>query len=92
MTFIPGSQLSIEAVNFYLLAYFITTLTAFGITTLLSDKDSDAEDMDSYTALFWRQPVLASIFTATLLSLAGIPLTSGFIGKFYILAAGLQGG
>ena len=92
VAFIPGSQLSIEAVSFYLLAYFITTLTAFGIITLLSDKESDAEDIDSYTALFWRHPVLACIFTAALLSLAGIPLTAGFIGKFYILAAGLQGG
>lgn len=92
VAFIPGSKLSIEAVSFYLMAYFITTLTAFGIITLLSDKESDADDIDSYTALFWRQPLLASIFTAALLSLAGIPLTAGFIGKFYILAAGLKGG
>jgi NADH-quinone oxidoreductase subunit N len=92
VAFVPGSRLSIEAVNFYLLAYFITTLTAFGIITVLSDKESDAEDIDTYTALFWRKPVLACIFTAALLSLAGIPLTAGFIGKFYILSAGLQGG
>lgn len=92
VAFIPGSHLSIEAVCFYLLAYFITTLTVFGIIIILSGKDSDAEDIDSYTGLFWRQPILACIFTASLLSLAGIPLTAGFIGKFYILAAGLQGG
>ena len=92
VAFIPGNKLSIEAVSFYLLAYFITTLTAFGIITILSNKESDAEDIESYTALFWRQPVLACIFTAALLSLAGIPLTVGFIGKFYILTTGLHGG
>lgn len=92
VAFIPGSAMSMEAVSFYLLAYFITTLTAFGIVTFLSNKESDAEDIESYQALFWQQPVLACIFTAALLSLAGIPLTVGFIGKFYILAAGLQAG
>src|SRR5690606_37964771 len=41
---------------------------------------------------FWRQPWLAAIFTGMLLSLAGIPLTAGFIGKFYIVAAGVDAG
>ena len=38
--------------------------------------------------VFWRRPVIAAIFTAMLFSLAGIPLTAGFIGKFYVVAAG----
>ena len=58
--------------------------------TILSSKETDAESIESYHALFWRHPVLACIFSAALLSLAGIPLTAGFIGKFYILAADLQ--
>jgi NADH-quinone oxidoreductase subunit N len=45
--------------------------------------------MDDYRSLFWHRPWLAGILTATLLSLAGIPLTAGFIGKFYIVAAGV---
>lgn len=92
VAFIPGSTMSIKAVSFYLMAYFITTLTAFGIVTVLSNKEKDAEDIESYRALFWQHPVLACIFSAALLSLAGIPLTVGFVGKFYILAAGLQAG
>lgn len=92
VAFIPGSGMSMEAISFYLLAYFITTLTAFGIVTLLSVTEHDAEDINTYNALFWRHPVLACILTAALLSLAGIPLTAGFIGKFYVLATGLQGG
>ena len=38
--------------------------------------------------MFWRRPALAAVFTAMLLSLAGIPITAGFIGKFYVVAAG----
>jgi NADH-quinone oxidoreductase subunit N len=92
VAFIPGSMMSIKALGFYLMAYFITTLTAFGIVTILSNKETDAENIESYKALFWQHPVLACIFSSALLSLAGIPLTVGFVGKFYILAAGLQSG
>ncbi|HEX5422893.1 MAG TPA: NADH-quinone oxidoreductase subunit N, partial [Candidatus Acidoferrales bacterium] len=80
--------LAVEAVTFYLVAYFITTLGAFGVITMLSPTGRDADSIDDYRGLFWRRPALALIFTAMLLSLAGIPLTAGFIGKFYILAAG----
>jgi NADH-quinone oxidoreductase subunit N len=54
----------------------------------LSTHDREAEDIDDYHALFWRRPGLAGVFTLMLLSLAGIPVTAGFIGKFYIVAAG----
>ncbi len=76
------------AVAFYLVAYTVTILAAFGIVTVLSTSDADADDLEDYRGLFWRRPVLASVFTAVLLSLAGIPATMGFIGKFYILASG----
>jgi len=46
--------------------------------------------LDDYKGLFWRRPWTASVFTVMLLSLAGIPLTAGFIGKFYIVAAGVD--
>jgi NADH-quinone oxidoreductase subunit N len=92
VAFIPGSLMTPGSVSIYLLAYSITTLTAFGVVTLLSTKDSDAEDIESYRGLFWQRPLLACIFTAALLSLAGIPLTVGFFGKFYILAAALRSG
>lgn len=81
-------DLAVEAVTFYLVAYFITILGAFGVITVLSPTGRDADSINDYRGLFWRRPALALIFTAMLLSLAGIPLTAGFIGKFYILAAG----
>jgi NADH-quinone oxidoreductase subunit N len=45
--------------------------------------------MDDYQGLAWRRPWLAGVFTFMLFSLAGIPLTAGFVGKFYIVAAGV---
>jgi NADH-quinone oxidoreductase subunit N len=63
-------------------------LGAFGIVTVLSTAGRDADGLDDYQGLFWRRPVIAGIFTVTLLSLAGIPATMGFLSKFYVLAAG----
>jgi len=90
VAFLAGGKLGVEAVSFYLVAYFITTTGAFGILATLSDKDRDAELLDDYRGLFWTRPLTATIFAAMLLSLAGIPLTAGFIGKFYIVAAGVN--
>ncbi|MBL7872541.1 MAG: NADH-quinone oxidoreductase subunit N [Cyclobacteriaceae bacterium] len=90
VAFIAGGQLGLEAVSFYLVAYFITTVGAFGILTYLSDKDRDAELLVDFKGLFWRRPWTATSFSAMLLSLAGIPLTAGFVGKFYIVAAGVS--
>jgi len=90
VAFIAGNALGTEAVTFYLVSYFITTLGAFGILAMLSDTEHDAEATEDYRGLFWRRPWTAATFTAMLLSLAGIPLTAGFVGKFYIIAAGVN--
>ncbi len=88
VAFLAGGQLGALAVTFYLVAYFITILGAFGVVTVLSGGNRDAENLEDYRGLFWRRPALATVFTVMLLSLAGIPITAGFIGKFYILTAG----
>jgi NADH-quinone oxidoreductase subunit N len=89
--FLAFGMMAAEAVAYYLAAYFVTMLGAFGVVTVLSggvpEQDSDA--LTDYAGLFWRRPWLAGVFTAMLLSLAGIPLTMGFIGKFYVLAAAI---
>jgi NADH-quinone oxidoreductase subunit N len=90
VAFLPGNDAGIEAGIFYLFAYAVTILSAFGIITLLSTKQKDAEQLDVYLGLFWRSPVMAMVLTVSLLSLAGIPLTAGFIGKFYVLSSGVQ--
>ncbi len=90
VAFLAGGNLGAEAVTFYLVAYFITTLAAFGVVTVLSDDRREADRIEDYRGLFWRRPWLATLFTAALLSLAGIPLTVGFLGKFYVVAAGVD--
>jgi NADH-quinone oxidoreductase subunit N len=88
VAFLAAGSRGAEAAAFYLVAYFITILGALGVVTVLSENDREADTMDDYQGLFWRRPGLAVIFTLMLLSLAGIPLTAGFVGKFYIVAAG----
>ena len=89
---IAGGPLASEAVGIYLLTYVVTTLGSFGVVTLVSSPmgERDADTIADYRGLFWRRPYLASILTAMLLSLAGIPMTAGFIGKFYAIAAGVD--
>ena len=88
---IASGPLATEAVGIYLLTYSITTLAAFGVITLVSSPlDHEAQALSDYRGLFWRHPGLAAILTLGLLSLAGVPLTAGFLGKFYVLGAGVD--
>jgi NADH-quinone oxidoreductase subunit N len=88
VAFLASGQRAGVAVGFYLVAYFATSLVAFGVVTVLSSGERDADLMLDYRGLGARRPWLAAIFTVALLSLAGMPLTMGFIGKFLIVSAG----
>jgi NADH-quinone oxidoreductase subunit N len=88
VAFLAGGSLGATAVAFYLVAYFVTNLIAFGVVTVLSGR-READELEDYRGLFWRRPWLATIFLTALLSLGGIPLTAGFMGKFYVLMAGV---
>ena len=85
------TNFAIEAAAYYLTAYIITTLAAFTLLSIISSS-SEVDNIDDIRGLFWRQPLLALMFTVAVLSLAGIPLTAGFIGKFYIFTVGINGG
>ena len=86
---VVGGILGRTAATYYLAAYVTTILGAFGCLTVLSSATPREEQtFDDIRGLFWRRPQIASVFTAMLLSLAGIPLTAGFLGKFYVLTAG----
>lgn len=91
VAFLAGGRFAILAVTFYLVAYFISILGCFGVISVLSGKDRDADGLDDFQGLFFSNPWLTTVFTVMLLSLAGIPMTAGFIGKFYIVAAGVRG-
>ncbi|MCX7071122.1 MAG: NADH-quinone oxidoreductase subunit NuoN [Gammaproteobacteria bacterium] len=92
VAFIAAGQFATEAVGIYLLTYVVTTLAAFGVVTLVSSpyKGHDADRLWDYRGLFWRRPYLTAIMTMAMLSLAGIPMTAGFIGKFYAITAGVE--
>ena len=85
--------MAVETSLIYLAAYFLMTLGAFGVVSLLSSpsNECDADDLERYAGLFWDHPLLAAVLTTIMLSLAGIPLTFGFIAKFYLFAAGVEG-
>jgi NADH-quinone oxidoreductase subunit N len=77
---------------FYLLVYGVTTVGAFGILTLIRDPDGEATHLSRWAGLGRRSPLIAGVFALFLLALAGIPLTSGFTGKFAVFSAGVSGG
>ncbi|EMP54709.1 proton-translocating NADH-quinone oxidoreductase subunit N [Marinobacter santoriniensis NKSG1] len=89
---VAGNALAIETTGVYLVTYLITTLAAFGVVTMVSSPfgGEDADALPLYRGLFWRRPYLAAVMTVSFLSLAGIPLTAGFIGKFYVIALGVS--
>jgi NADH-quinone oxidoreductase subunit N len=86
---LTGDQTGLQALMFYVVSYIFTTLGAFGVVAVLSGREREAEMIADYRGLFWKQPVLAIVFTVMLLSLAGIPLTAGFMAKFYVVFAGI---
>ncbi len=89
---LTGSNRGIQASIFYLISYFFTTIGAFGVISLLSTNGYEAEKIDDFKGLFWKRPWLSIVFTLSLLSLAGIPVTAGFIAKFYVILEGMKAG
>ena len=77
---------------FYLLTYGFATIGAFAIVTVVRRGNGEATDVRDWAGLSKRSPVLAGIMSLFLLSFAGIPLTSGFIGKFKVFAAASAAG
>lgn len=80
------------ATMFYLAAYGFTVLAAFAIVTLVRDADGEATHLSRWAGLAKRSPRFAVIFTLLMLAFAGIPLTSGFAGKFEIFSSALDAG
>ncbi len=81
---------SLGNVSVYVITYVLTTIGVFGAVALMSSRYNnvdEAESLADYRGLFWRRPVLTAVLTVMMLSLAGIPLTAGFIGKFLVVMA-----
>ncbi|MCC9740043.1 NADH-quinone oxidoreductase subunit NuoN [Streptomyces sp. MNU89] len=82
----------ISSVLFYLLAYSFVTVGAFAVVTLVRDAGGEATHLSKWVGLGRRSPLVAAVFGVFLLAFAGIPLTSGFAGKFAVFKAAAEGG
>ena len=80
------------AVLFYLLAYAVTNLGAFGVIALLDTAERPNDRMRDYAGLWNEHPVLAALMTIFLLSLGGFPPLAGFIAKWYVFSAAIKAG
>jgi NADH-quinone oxidoreductase subunit N len=89
---IAANETGMIAIPIYLLVYTFTNLGVWAIVVALRRKDIIGEHIDEMSGLFFRHPVSALLMLVFLLSLAGIPPTAGFIGKYFLFAAAIETG
>ena len=89
---VAANDIGKAAILFYLLAYSVTNLAAFGAIALLGARDRANDELRDYAGLWHSHPALAALVTVCLLSLGGLPPTVGFIGKWYIFSAAVSSG
>jgi NADH-quinone oxidoreductase subunit N len=87
-----GDGSGLSATIFYLLTYGVTTIGVFAVLTLVRDGDGEAGHLSQWAGLSQRSPLTAGVMSLFLLALAGIPLTSGFTGKFAVFRAAIEAG
>ncbi|MEU5876805.1 NADH-quinone oxidoreductase subunit NuoN [Spirillospora sp. NPDC047279] len=89
---IATSRDGLSGTLFYLAAYGFTTIGAFAVITMVRDQGGEAAHLSRWAGLGKRSPVVAGVFAFFLLAFAGIPLTSGFTGKFAVFKAAIEAG
>ena len=89
---ITKSSLAGSGLLFYMLTYAFTTFGAFGIVILLGRKGEENLELENYSGLAYKHPLLALSMTVFLLSLGGLPPFAGFVAKFYIFSAAIEEG
>jgi proton-translocating NADH-quinone oxidoreductase chain N len=89
---IAVSTAGLSSSLFYLATYGLTTVGAFAVITLVRDTGGEADHLSRWAGLGRRSPLVAGIFALFLLAFAGIPLTSGFTGKFAVFQAAIAAG
>jgi len=89
---VATSRDGLSGTLFYLAAYGFTTIGAFAVITMVQDGAGEAAHLSRWAGLGKRSPVVAGVFAFFLLAFAGIPLTSGFTGKFAVFKAAIEGG
>jgi NADH-quinone oxidoreductase subunit N len=89
---VAASPAGLASSLFYLIAYAFTTIGAFAVISMVRNASGEATNLSAWAGLGRKSPVVAAVFSLFMLSLAGIPLTSGFVGKFGVFAAGIEAG
>ncbi|CAN5802395.1 NADH-quinone oxidoreductase subunit N [soil metagenome] len=90
---VAHSELGVSAFLYYLAAYMLMTLGAFGIVIVLGERGTENTSIRrDYAGIAWRHPLLAAAMALFMFSLTGIPPTAGFFGKFSILSAAVNAG
>jgi NADH-quinone oxidoreductase subunit N len=89
---VAASQLGAVSLLYYLLAYTLMNLGAFGVVILVGRKKDSYLNIYDYSGLGFQHPALAASMALFMFALAGMPPTAGFVGKFYIFSAAVQGG
>src|SRR5690606_38050498 len=87
-----ASVLGAASFLFYAVIYTLMTMGAFAVVLVVARQGEARLDLDAYSGLGWRSPLVAVAMTIFLLSLAGFPFTGGFIGKVFILRAAVERG
>jgi len=85
-----GNQDGITGIVFYLAAYTFMNLGAFGVLSLIESKDNVQVDLQSYTGLAAKYPLLAALLTIFMFALAGIPPFAGFFGKYFVFVSAIE--
>lgn len=89
---ISGGKTGIQAASFYLSVYFISTIGAFSVIAMLKKDGSEADNLEDFKGLYFRNKFLAIVMASMLFSFAGMPLTAGFMSKFFIISTGAANG
>lgn len=89
---VAADETATAAILFYLATYGFATVGAFAVVTLVRDSGGEATHLAKWTGLGKRAPILAGTFALFLLAFAGIPMTSGFVGKLAVFTAAVDGG
>ncbi len=92
MAVIAKSPLGSSSLLFYMLSYTFMTFGVFGIVIILGRKGEDTLEIENYSGLAYKHPVIALSMTIFLLSLGGLPPFAGFVAKFFIFSAAIQEG
>ncbi|HTW02223.1 MAG TPA: NADH-quinone oxidoreductase subunit NuoN [Streptosporangiaceae bacterium] len=89
---VAASVAGLSSSLFYLAAYGIAVIGAFAVVTLVRDQAGEALHLSRWAGLGKRSPLVAGVFAFFLIAFTGIPLTSGFTGKFAVFEAAIRGG